>query len=693
MKVAYEAYPGLNGSLATSHEVVIRIATMPRALPDVPPRAPYPSTAAYLVAAEADDAAPSVGEFFFRALVRHLAAATGAHHALLSRLLPDGRVRTFAYASHDQLIENVEYALAGTPCAEVIGGAFSHHLSGVQHKFPTTASGIEAYLGTPLKARDGTVLGHLCVFDEAALPAEPRRLFNFQIYAARAATELERLRSVLSAADVGASAPVETATRDAEAHARFRDLFEEAPIGYMFTDLESRYVGVNRTAMRILGLTQADIDGALNGIELVADTPAMKQMLEAAAEAANSGIEHSGIWEMRRKNDGQQVFVQLWTRPETNGDYIRTTFIDITERVRLEQEQARLEAQNVYLREELKSVHNFEEIVGANSGLMEILQSVRRVAETNASVLIFGETGTGKELIARAIHDASPRADKPFIKINCAALPASLVESELFGHERGAFTGAIQRRIGRFELANHGTIFLDEIGELSLDVQVRLLRVLQEREFERIGGSQTIKTDVRVIAATNRDLPAAMREGNFRADLYYRLSVFPITMPPLRARRDDIPLLAQFFVTKHAPRIGRRIDAIAGETMLRLCDYDWPGNIRELENVIERALILSSASVLAIEPEVIGMTASAAKQMNHNNVALNAQTDTPTTAARTPDEHFDLASVSRDHILNTLRVTNWVIEGDNGAAMRLGLKPATMRHRMKKLGISRSADP
>jgi formate hydrogenlyase transcriptional activator len=303
---------------------------------------------------------------------------------------------------------------------------------------------------------------------------------------------------------------------------------------------------------------------------------------------------------------------------------------------------------------------------------------VSKVAPTGASVLISGETGTGKELIARALHSASPRAEKPFIKVNCAALPEGLVESELFGHERGAFSGAIQRRIGRFELANTGSIFLDEIGELSLDVQVKLLRFLQEREFERIGSSQPIKTDVRIIAATNRDLHKQVAQGDFRADLFYRLNVFPIMIPPLRERKADIPLLTHFFVQKYAPRIGRRIESVDAQGLRRLVEYPWPGNIRELENIIERSLILNDSEVLQVEAELLtGTTAKA--------------TATPPSVLPAASGS-DLNSVQREHILSTLREANWVIEGEHGAAVRLRLNSATLRHRMKKLGIERPRD-
>ena len=349
----------------------------------------------------------------------------------------------------------------------------------------------------------------------------------------------------------------------------------------------------------------------------------------------------------------------------------------------MEMEHARLQAQNSYLQEEIKSVHNFEEIVGVSAALRKVLDKVNLVGPTDATVLICGETGTGKELIARAIHSTSARADKPFIKINCAALPAGLVESELFGHERGAYTGAIQRRIGRFELAHTGTIFLDEIGEVPKDVQVKLLRVLQEREFERVGGDRTIKCNVRVVAATNRLLEKAIQGGDFRADLYYRLNVFPIDMPALRDRAEDIPLLVQFFAQKYSSRVGRRIESIDAQTLQHLSAYTWPGNIRELENIIERALILSTTSVLRIDPGAVGLP-----------VAQRAPVPAKENWAPVDPEDVvaagDLNSVQRVHIHNTLRDANWVIEGRRGAAVRLGVKPATLRHRMKKLGITRT---
>ncbi len=347
---------------------------------------------------------------------------------------------------------------------------------------------------------------------------------------------------------------------------------------------------------------------------------------------------------------------------------MHSIWVDVTDRVLAEAERARLREQNLYLQEEIKSVHNFEEIVGRSPALAAVLDKVRRVAPTDATVLIYGETGTGKELIARAIHSTSQRRDKPLIKINCAALPAGLVESELFGHEKGAFTGAIARHTGRFELADGGTIFLDEIGELPADTQAKLLRVLQEHEFDRVGGTTPRKVDVRVIAATNRDLHKAVREKTFREDLYYRLSVFPVQLPPLRDRPEDIPLLAQYLLDKFAARIARRFDGIDPATLSRLKAYPWPGNIRELQNVLERAVILATGPTLEVDPDVLGQT--------------GAEPVVKPSAA--------LEDVERNHILAVLRQTKWVIEGPRGAAAVLGLHPNTLRSRLKKLGLSRS---
>ncbi|MCI0638439.1 MAG: sigma 54-interacting transcriptional regulator [Gemmataceae bacterium] len=625
--------------------------------------------------------AQNTGEEFFRALVRHLADALGVQNALVAEFASsETRVRTLAWWKMDRLAPNIEYDLAGTPCEDVVRGKLCHHPAGVARKFPTDAvlveMGIESYLGVPLIAPDGRHLGHLCIFDPRPMPEEPRNLLIFRIFAARATAELARLR---------------LEQEHAASEQRFRDLYEEAPIAYVKEDLESRFISANRAAMRILGITPEQVPGTV-GMSFIPDTPDAQRRVKEAFASVGRGTDTSGVvLELRRQDNGKPIWIQWWSKPEPDGKYTRTMFVDITDRVLMEQEKARLTAQNIYLQEEIKSVHNFEEIVGQSPALLDVIEKVNRVAKTDASVLITGETGTGKELFARAVHSASARHDKPLIKLNCAALPASLVESELFGHEKGAFSGAIQRRIGRFELAQGGTIFLDEIGEVPPDVQVKLLRVLQEREFERVGGSEPIKIDVRVIAATNRDLARAIRNGKFREDLFYRLNVFPIALPPLRDRTGDLPLLVQFLVAKFGARVGRVIEAIEKATMERLESYRWPGNIRELENILERAIILTNGPTLVIDPEVFGSSGRDGSAGTSPTVAAGGAeipAESGAVAAR-PSESLD--SIERNHILAVLSQTDWVIDGPRGAAKILDLHPNTLRSRMKKLAIKRGA--
>jgi len=330
----------------------------------------------------------------------------------------------------------------------------------------------------------------------------------------------------------------------------------------------------------------------------------------------------------------------------------------------------KLAEEKAYLEEEVRTECEFGDIIGENASLRAVLKQVETVAPTESTVLIRGETGTGKELIARAVHDLSPRKGRTLVKLNCAAIPTGLLESELFGHEKGAFTGAISQRIGRFELAHQGTLFLDEVGDVPLELQSKLLRVLQEQEFERLGGTKTIRVDVRVVAATNRDLAEMMAGGRFRSDLYYRLNVFPVTLPPLRERTDDIPRLVRHFTQGFARRMGRRIETIPSSVMDALVRYPWPGNVRELQNVIERAVILSKGPTLQVP--VADLQAAA------------APATAPAAAAA-----ITLTDADREHILRALRDTNWVLGGSEGAAARLGMKRSTLHWKMKKLGISR----
>ena len=341
----------------------------------------------------------------------------------------------------------------------------------------------------------------------------------------------------------------------------------------------------------------------------------------------------------------------------------------------------KLASEKVYLEEEIQTQYNFEEIIGNSRALKRVLKQVETVAPTDSVVLICGETGTGKELIARAIHNLSTRRERTLVKLNCAAIPTGLLESELFGHEKGAFTGAIAQRVGRFELANKGTLLLDEIGEIPLELQPKLLRVLQEQEFERLGNSRTIKTDVRLMAATNCDLEQMVNERKFRSDLYYRLNVFPIVVPPLRDRIEDIPLLVSYFAQKHARRMNKRLETIPNDTMHALCRYSWPGNVRELENVVERAVILSSGTELQVTlPEM--RLHVAADSIAHVAAAATSE-------AESLIDTMSFAEAERAHILRVLHDCNWVVGGARGAASKLGLNRSTLRSKMTKLGIAR----
>lgn len=396
-------------------------------------------------------------------------------------------------------------------------------------------------------------------------------------------------------------------------------------------------------------------------------------------------IDHEIFW----RKDGTSFPVEYTSTPikDTDGKLLGAVvvFKDITEKraseealkkanedlqealEEVENLKTKLEQENKYLQQEIKLTHNFEEIITQSKPFKKVLGQIEQVASTDATVLIMGESGTGKELIARALHNISKRKNRALVKVNCAALPANLIESELFGHEKGAFTGALTKKIGRFELADGGTIFLDEIGELPIELQSKLLRVLQEGEFDRLGNPRTIKVDVRIIAATNRNLQHEIEKGNFREDLYYRLHVFPLNLPPLRARQEDIPLLAQYFLSKYATKFGRSIEGISQKTMNELIAYDWPGNVRELENIIERAVIIS--------------------QGNKLNLGDSLPKPKDTTKKK---KIASLEENEKDHILKALEFTNWRVSGEKGAAKLLGVKRTTLEARMKKLNINRS---
>jgi PAS domain S-box-containing protein len=615
---------------------------------------------------------------FFQSLVRHLAVNLGVHYAIVAQLTADSmRASVLAFWDRDRVVDGLEEDITGTPCAELVAGGLVFHPTGVSRLFPRatmlTERSIDSCLGVPFPASAGSsrVSGYLAVFDERSMPVQPWHAYLLRIFAKRSAAELERLRAE---EQLGAS------------EADYRDLFENAPNPYLIVAADGRIIHVNRRAAEFLGYSETDLTGSML-TAFLPDTPnGLARGLELRRKHQAGEAVSAQDLELRHK-DGRPLWIKLWQEPSKspNGTAgaCRMFFVDITERV-LADRRSRLQAQTVYLQEEIKTNYDFEQIIGRSPPLLSVLADVRRVAATDASVLITGETGTGKELIARAIHFASRRKEKPLIKVNCAALPAGLVESELFGHEMGAFSGAVAKRLGRFELADGGSIFLDEVGELPTEAQAKLLRVLQEREFDRVGGTTPVRVDVRVIAATNRDPSKMVKEKTLREDLYFRLNVFPVHLPPLRQRKDDIPLLVSFLVRKFAVRIGKHITGVTERAMQRLQEYVWPGNIRELENILERAVILATGTQLDIAEDLLPTPPASGSQGVPDQVAVAAENP-----PASPHALRTLQEVEREHILAVLRQANWVIAGPRGAAKILGLHPNTLGNRMKKLGISR----
>jgi len=521
----------------------------------------------------------------------------------------------------------------------------------------------------------GEVLGVLAIFDTGVLAeADFQWLRIFADYAAvaianaRAFEEIESLRAQLE-------------EENGRLREEFADLFEEAPIPYIYEGLDSRFIRANRAAMKTLGIKPEEIAGTF-GKSLVADNPETQVRLREALESIEQGKETSGVvLELRRKDNGNPVWVQWWSKPAPGGKYTRTMMVDITDHVLMEREQNRLQAQNEYLLEEIRSANIPGGIVGESPGLRKVMQQIQLVGPTKAVVLVTGESGTGKELVARAIHESSPRKDRALINVNCSAIPENLFESEFFGHMRGAFTGAVRDKPGRFELADGGTLFLDEISEIPLPMQAKLLRVLQEQEIERVGDIRTRKIDVRIIAATNRDLGKEVGAGRFRQDLFYRLSVFPIEIPPLRARREDVAPLAVHFAKQTARRMNRPAPRLTTAAFSQLAAHDWPGNVRELQNAVERAMILTQSGPLRFELPTAGGNVPSSPIAN----------PAPLEATPIPSRQ-DWKRQERENIKAALEQSGGKVFGPSGAAELLNMKPTTLASRIKALGLRRTTD-
>ncbi len=617
--------------------------------------------------------ARETGQAFFRALVNILAQALGTLGAWVTEYDPARRrLRALAFWLGDDFID-WEGDIDGTPCAKVVEGA---HLVLIPDRifelYPgdpdLRGTGAVSYMGVPLLDGDGSVLGHLAVLDTRPMPDTPRLQAVFQLFAERASAELRRLRA-------------EAAVREREE--KLARLVDGAMDAIVELDSELRVTHVNAAAETIFGEPEAALAGR-DFRTLLA--PAHREKLAGLARALDgTSAEKSSTWIagglQARGADGREFPAEATLSSHRRGGRRFHTLIlrDVNDRGAAEERIRSLTAEARVLREELRALEGFEGILGRSEELAAVLRDVEQVADTDASVLILGETGTGKELVASAIHRASGRRERPLVRVNCAAIPANLVESELFGHEKGAFTGANERREGRFALADGGTIFLDELGELSLELQVKLLRVLQGGEFEPVGSSRTRRVDVRVLSATNRDLVAMMKEGKFREDLYYRLSVFPIQLPPLRRRGEDVLLLAEHFAGRFARKLGRALLPLDEGCRRRLLAYDWPGNVRELANVIERAVITSREGRLNLDrslPEPAGAEAASA--------APEAEPPRIRTVA-------ELEELERINLRRALEAARWKVAGAGGAAELLGMKPSTLASRMKALGIQRPA--
>lgn len=618
-----------------------------------------------------DGTSHETGESFFRSLVKELATVLNTYGALVADYHAEKKqLRPRAYWLGGDWVEPGVYDIAGTPCQGVIeqGELFQIPDHVIRH-YPQNQflkeHDLVSYTGMPFKDTNGNIIGHLAVLDSKPIPNEARFMALFEIFGARAAAEMRRIR-----------AEDELRVREE----RLRCLIDGAMDGIVDFDEALQIHLFNHSAVRMFGVTEKEAPASSlsawftpASIELIRNRT---QEFAHAPQCRHSWI-GTGLVGMRQNGDKFQVEATLSQGVHAGGSFYTLILRDVNALREAERQIRHLQQEADLLREELSALHDGGIIIGKSKALSAALNKMMQVADTNATALLLGETGVGKEVFARAIHQYSPRKKARLVTVNCATIPRELVESEFFGHTKGAFTGATARREGRFLLADGGTIFLDEVGELPLDVQAKLLRVLQEGEFEPVGSSKLHKVDVRVIAATNRDLGKAVKRGQFREDLYYRLNVFPIAIPPLRERDEDVLLLADYFAQTIAQRLGRNYKPLAPEHAPRLLAYGWPGNVRELQNIIEHAVITSRDQVL--RPEVT----------LQQTVAVNAQRDAAHAVIMTAKE---MRAVHRDNIVRALNACQWKISGNHGAAELLGLRPSTLRSQMKALNIGTAVD-
>ena len=670
---------------------------------DISERQPIEETLRHIT----EGTAGSTGDEFFRSLVKHVSQALQVRYCFVAECADETktRVRMLAFWAAEEFRENIDFPLAGTPCERVIQGNICSYPERLQVLFPADPGLItlraQSYAGVPLMNSAGSILGHLVVIDTQPRVFSEQALSILQVFATRAAVELERKRAddALKKSEehlrtlLGINNAVVTKLTRDELFCAIAEVLGRA---ILFDRLSLSLYDPAAAVLRLVtyaGPYQRDdytpigrvleLHDSPAGIAFVSQKPILRSDLEAQRQTASEERAFSHGFRsvcalplIVRGNSIGAITVGSLVKnryAEADAQFLMEIANQIAIAVdnmksyeEIDALKARFHSETIYLQEEIKTEHNFEEIIGQSTPMRQLLRKIEQVAPTEATVLIQGETGTGKELLARAVHNRSLRKGRPLVKVNCGSIPSGLVESELFGHERGAFTGATQRRIGRFELANGGTIFLDEVTELPFDTQVKLLRVLQEGEFERVGSSETIKVDVRVIAATNRELKEVVTNGTFRSDLFYRLNVFPLEAPPLRDRQGDIPLLVNFFLSKFGKKLGKQLRGFSQKAMERMTNYNWPGNVRELQNVVERAVVLARGPIVEVDDSML----------RSNGVIPASGVDT-------------LENMERNHILRALGETHWMIHGHKGAAEILGINPSTLRSRMSKLGIKR----
>jgi PAS domain S-box-containing protein len=617
-----------------------------------------------------------VGEAFFASLVENLSKVLHTYGAWVTEYMEDKKhLRSMAFYLGGRWWNNFEYPVTGSACEAVVEekrlvhvrDKYSERYHGnpeLKKVFPKTL--VVSYLGMPFEDTNGKILGHLSVIDQQPMPEDQQLVNVFRIFGNRASAEMRRLR-----AEKGIL----------EREEKLRRLFDSAMDAIVEFDKDFKVTRLNPAASRLFGYGSGKMQGRLFNLLLTKESSGklirISEFLNAKPEGEKFIWIPEGIRAVSEMGAEFPAEATLSSYEMGNERFYTLILRNVNEKLEAEQKIRSLTRVSEYLKEELKSLTESDGIIGDSKPLQRVLEDVKKVAGTDATVLILGETGTGKELIARSIHSSSRRSDKPFIKVNCPAIPSSLIESEFFGHEQGAFTGAIKKREGRFSVADGGTIFLDEIGELSLDLQSKLLRVLQEGEFEPVGSSKTVKVNVRVIAATNRDLLKEVKEGKFREDLYYRLNVFQIELPPLRGRAGDIEKLARAFMDKFSKRNGIALSPLSDEDIARLKSYSWPGNIRELQNVIERAVITSIDGRANFERAL-------------PDSGDRTQFEPSLDITKSKDEVLsdkDLRELERNNIVRALEKSAWKVAGKDGAASILGIPTSTLNSKIRAFGI------